>query len=140
MEFTVTVRTEAGEDPRQALAKLLGFSTDGKAAPAKSDQGGSSEWTSEEFTRFWSWLQKDAQKIVAEIATKPDGYPMGDLQKKLGWEGTGMAGRMSSVGFNVKLFANHANPVMRDWSARVYKMDPRAASWVKELAAGRKIA
>src|SRR5436305_1270049 len=97
-KVTLTIETEVGEDPRQALARFLALPADGKSTAATSAGGATGEWTAAEFTGLWRDLAPDAQRILAEIAKRPDGYPMADIQRTLGWTGLQLAGRLSSVG------------------------------------------
>jgi len=135
VKITVTIETEAGEDPRQKLMEFLagGNLTNGKA------QG--MEWTADDFASFWAKLRPDAQKILAVVAKQPDGCPMTAVEKALGWTGLQIAGRMSSVGHAMRKFPGRQYPYTWDWHARVYKLASREiGEWILKLANGKKSA
>jgi hypothetical protein len=134
-KITVTIETEAGEDPRQKLMEFLagGTLTNGAAAGV--------EWTQEDFAAFWAKVRPDAQKVLAIVAKQPDGCPMTTVEKALGWKGLQIAGRMSSVGHVMRKFPGRQWPYTWDWHQRVYKLaNHKIAEWITKLANGRKAA
>lgn len=90
-------------------------------------------WLPEEIKRLYDNLQPEAKRILREIATNPDGYDRDALISRLGITGRGLAGRLSSVGFNKRrLFPSKPRPVELDWDTWKYKILPEVADWIRE--------
>jgi len=88
-------------------------------------------WLPEEIESLYSNLQPEAQRILREIAQNPAGYNRDDLINRLGLDGRGLAGRLSSVEFNRKrLFPSKPRPVELDWETWKYVMLPEVAEWI----------
>jgi hypothetical protein len=88
-------------------------------------------WLPEEIENLFINLKPEAQRILREIATNPGGYDRDALITKLGLDGRGLAGRMSSVEFNRKrIFPAKPRPVELDWDTWKYKMLPEVAEWI----------
>jgi len=88
-------------------------------------------WLPEEIESLYSNLQSEAQRILRETAKTPAGYNRDDLLNRLGLDGRGLAGRLSSVEFNRKrLFPSKPKPVELDWETWKYVMLPEVAEWI----------
>ena len=88
-------------------------------------------WLPEEIEDLYTNLQPEAQRILREIAKKPTGYNRDDLINRLGLDGRGLAGRLSSVEFNRKrLFPSKPRPVELNWETWKYIMLPEVAEWI----------
>lgn len=133
VKITISIETEAGENPRQKLMELL---AGGVGEPGK---GRSLDWTAEDFAAFWSKLQPDAQRILAVVARLPAGCTMEKVTEATGWTGLQVAGRLSSVGHTLHQFEGRPYPYEWDKRARTFKVtDARYAEWVVKLANGHK--
>lgn len=97
-------------------------------------------WTFEEFRQFWSRLQDGARQILAEIAKRPEGYPMVELERVLGVPARVIGGRLSSVGHAMRRFPHKEEPVEFRTSGdeapgrRIYFMKPEIARMIRRLA------
>lgn len=87
-------------------------------------------WLPDEIESFFNWLMPEAQRILREIATKPQGYNRDDLINKLGVSGRGLAGRLSSIGHNLKRsYPSKPSPIELDDETWSYTMLPEFADW-----------
>ncbi len=97
-------------------------------------------WTFEEFRQFWSRLQDGARQILAEIAKRPEGYPMVELERALGVPARVIGGRLSSVGHAMRRFPHKEEPVEFRTGGdeapgrRIYFMKPEIARMIRRLA------
>jgi len=88
-------------------------------------------WLPDEVEGFFNCLMPEAQRILKEIATKPQGYDRDDLMNKLGLSGRGLAGRLSSVGHKLKRFyPRKPSPIKLDDETWRYTMLPEFADWI----------
>ena len=93
-------------------------------------QGASVSWLSDEVEGFFNRLQPEAQRIFRKIATKPQGYNRDDLIGKLGISGRGLAGRLSSIGHNLRRFyPMKPSPIELDDITWNYTMLPEFVDW-----------
>jgi hypothetical protein len=136
-KVTLTIETDKDEDPRQALARFLGIDPD-KVGPAGNGSG-EVDWTPDDFTGFWNGLTTDAKALLGEIAKKPEGCTAADIQRALGWTGLQIAGRMSSLGHQIRRYPKRPYPVTRNATGD-YTMTRRIADWAARLVSGRKAA
>ncbi|MFN3336065.1 MAG: hypothetical protein ACK42I_01015 [Thermomicrobium sp.] len=96
-------------------------------------------WTFEEFRQFWSRLQDGARQILAEIAKRPEGYPMVELERALGVPARVIGGRLSSVGHAMRRFPHKEEPVEFRTGGdeapgrRIYFMKPEIARMIRRL-------
>ncbi len=96
-------------------------------------------WTFEEFRQFWSRLQDGARQILAEIAKRPEGYPMVELEQALGVPARVIGGRLSSVGHAMRRFPHKEDPVEFRTGGdeapgrRIYFMRPEIARMIRRL-------
>ena len=106
-----------------------------KLTGAKVQQSLGVSWLPEEIENLFTNLQPDAQRILSEVAKRPEGYDRDELVKQLGITGRGLAGRLSSVEFNRKrLFPSKPRPIELDWDSWRYKMLPEVVDWIKANA------
>jgi len=92
-------------------------------------------WLPEEIENLFTNLQPEAQRILHEVAKKPEGYDRDELITQLGITGRGLAGRLSSVEFTRKrLFPSKPRPIELDWGFWKYTMLPEVVDWIKANA------
>lgn len=84
-------------------------------------------WSPDEFQQFWNSIKPDAQRVLKEIAKRPSGYPRDDLLKVLSLNGRTLAGFLSSVGHNMKVFEGVIRPMELDGETGAYKMPKEVA-------------
>jgi len=137
-KVTLTIETERDEDPRQALARFLGIDPD-KVGPAAANGSPVVDWTPDDFTGLWNGLTADAKALLGEYAKKPEGCSAADIEKALGWTGLQIAGRMSSIGHQMRRYPKRPYPVTRN-AVGDYTVTRRIADWITRLATGRKAA
>jgi len=122
----------------QRLAGLAG--AEYEAGEAVRAAGEREPWTYEEFRQFWSRLQDGARQILAEIAKRPEGYPMVELERALGVPARVIGGRLSSVGHAMRRFPHKEEPVEFRTGGdeapgrRIYFMKPEIARMIRRLA------
>ncbi len=88
-------------------------------------------WLPDEIRMFFRNLQEEAQRILREIATKPQGYNRDDLLAKLNISARGLAGRLSSVGHTLRRFyPMKPRPMDLDVSTWSYTMLPEFVDWI----------
>lgn len=106
-----------------------------KLTGAKVQQAIGVRWLPEEIENLFTNLASEAQRILHEVAKKPEGYDRDELITNLGISGRGLAGRLSSVEFQRKrLFPSKPRPVYLDWGSWRYKMLSEVADWIKASA------
>lgn len=98
-------------------------------------------WTPEEFQQFWSRLKDGAREILTEIAKRPEGYPMSELEQVLGLPARVIGGRLSSVGHAMRKFQHKEWPVEfrtggDGETRRMYFMRPDIARLIRRLGEG----
>jgi len=92
-------------------------------------------WLPEEIENLFTNLKSEAQRILHEVAKRPEGYDRDELIAQLGITGRGLAGRLSSVEFTRKrLFPSKPRPIELDWDFWKYTMLPEVADWIKATA------
>jgi len=100
-------------------------------AAGASRQGASISWLPDEVGGFFDRLQPEAQRILREIATKPQGYNRDDLLAKLGISARGLAGHLSSVGHTLRRFyPMKPRPIELDYDSWNYTMLPEFVDWI----------
>ncbi|MDW7981215.1 MAG: hypothetical protein RMH81_00140 [Thermomicrobium sp.] len=126
---------------QEVLQRLAGLSTGELEVVETTRAIGEREgWTFEEFRQFWSRLQDGARQILAEIAKRPEGYPMVDLERALGVPARVIGGRLSSVGHAMRRFPHKEEPVEFRTGGdeapgrRIYFMKPEIARMIRRLA------
>ena len=90
--------------------------------------------TAEEFRHVWPQLSAGSRTVLAEVATRPQGYPVADLLAHLGVDGPHLGGMLSSLGFAMKRLPGKQDPLVRDWVAGQYRLPPDIAAVIRELA------
>jgi hypothetical protein len=129
---TLTIETNH-EELSTVLQDLLAMtSSDGTTAASGTDV-----WNEEEIASFLDLLTTDAREILAEIATRPEGYPWAALQERFGLDGLEIGGRMSSTGHALRKFPGKKPLHVRDYQRREYRMDPAYAQMVLEYVGQR---
>ncbi len=88
-------------------------------------------WVPDEIQDFFDYLRPEAQRILREIATKPEDYDRDELLNELGISGRGLAGRLSSIGHNLKRFyPMKPSPIELDDETWKYTMLPEFVDWI----------
>lgn len=91
-------------------------------------------WLPNEIEGFFDCLQPDAQHILREIATSPEAYNRDTLINTLGITARGLAGRLSSIGHNMRRFyPMKPKPIElnQDTGTETYTMLPEFAGWIR---------
>jgi len=100
-------------------------------AAGVSRQGAGVSWLVNEIREFFGHLQPEAQRILREIATRPQGYNRDDLMSELSISARGLAGRLSSVGHTLRRFyPMKPRPIELDYETWNYTMLPEFADWI----------
>jgi len=148
--ITITIEGESQEIEaiQSVLQRLAGATMVAGAEEAVAGEAGwpggeRQSWTFEEFQQFWSRLKEGARQILAEIAKRPEGYPMAELERALGLPARVIGGRLSSVGHAMRRFEHKEEPVEfrtgGDQEARrVYFMKPDIARMIRRLSEGER--
>jgi len=143
--ITIEGDSQEIEAIQAVLQRLAGMTSGGLEAEEAVEQprasGEEESWTFEEFQQFWSRLKGGARQILAEIAKRPEGYPMTDLEQALGLPARVIGGRLSSVGHAMRRFEHKREPL--EFRAggddgvgrRVYIMPPEIARMIRQLVA-----
>lgn len=94
----------------------------------KEEETTAPQWTEERVLLVWNGMSDGAQRVLREIAKRPDGYVWKELAKALGRDARSLGGSLSSVGHQLRRqgFTNLPMPV-RD--------NPRGTEWVCDLDA-----
>jgi len=96
-------------------------------------QGTSVTWLPNEIRDFFSHLRPEAQRILREIATRPQGYNRDNLMSELGISARGLAGRLSSVGHNLRRFyPTKPRPLELDDDTWSYTILSEFVDWLAE--------
>ena len=144
--LTITIEGESEEiEAIQAvLQRLAGVTAVTGSATAEASEtlrltAQRKDWTAEEYEHFWGQLKDGARQILAEVAKRPEGYPMSDLERALGLPARVIGGRLSSIGHAMRRFESKEKPielrtVREDGSRRIYVMKPEIARLVRRLA------
>jgi hypothetical protein len=136
------------EEIREALQRFLELTTgdhtkqteQSKEAVSEYAQGRhpaeQTQWTGEELARLWrNELAEGTRAVLAEIATRPEGYPVAEVAQNMGLPPRHVGGRLSSMGFALKrAFPGKSDPIIRDRRTAKYKMEPEVATIFRELA------
>lgn len=138
--FTLTIEGEHTEF-QVALQQLLGMVDTGRLDDSEGTMDGDTitdgtePWSRDELARLWSGIRPEARVILAELTNRPDGYSFNELQESLHLEGLIVGGQLSSVGHaKRRLYPRKPDPVRRDYSRRMYYMEPEVADAIRELA------
>jgi len=125
---------------QEVLQRLAGLTTgEFEVSEGVRPLGEREPWTFEEFRQFWSRLQDGARQILAEIAKRPEGYPMVDLERALRVPARVIGGRLSSVGHAMRRFPHKEEPVEFRTGGddapgrRIYFMRPEVARMIRRL-------
>ena len=136
----VTLTIEGNpQEVRRTMRKLLGpiragAGGRGQGGPRGQGPKAREPWTPEELGQVWNEITVGARRVLAEIGTRPGGYPSGELQERLEMDGKAIGGTLSSVGVVSRRFGNRP-PVYRfRWDE--YRMPPPVAEVIHLLSAG----
>lgn len=149
-----------GEEARNEMLKLLGLHEPEtpmeSKMPAKSQQAAeiqpklkkvmqprrkmgtastvSATWTEEEVKRLFNETRSNAQKILVELAKKPEGYQKRELATALGIDEESLRGQLSSVGAALKRMGGKFSPLSREKidGELTYKLDPAVAAVLEQ--------
>lgn len=149
-KVTLTIEGEP-EEIRSALTVLLDQAL--ADAPVESQQqepvvvgSESSEtpWTETDVLLWWESLKSGGQEILAEIATRPDGYPASELIGSGGFDMKGFGGKIgtSTHTMNRHFKKNGKFTKPQPWTfngpLRQYMMHPDVAAVVQRLSEGSR--
>ncbi len=132
----VTITIEGEFDEIQTILQRLATGEPDNPVSLEEPVSAPIAWTPEELAALWNMIESGARGILAEIATRPDGYPFTELQHALGMNGSNIAGRLSSVGHAMRRFPEKPHPVTRDYRTRQYTIDAEVADVIRRLARG----
>jgi len=71
-------------------------------------------WNEKEVTKLFQAIKPNAQKILLELAKKPEGYPRKDLLQALGLEERSAKGQLSSIGAALRRMGGKPSPISRN--------------------------
>lgn len=141
-KIVITIEGDSQEigSIQEVLQRLAGLATgESEGHGVLRAVGERESWTFEEFRQFWSRLQEGARQILAEIAKRPEGYPMVELERALGVPARVIGGRLSSVGHAMRRFPHKEDPVEfrtggdETPGRRIYFMKPEVARIIRQL-------
>ena len=76
-------------------------------------------------------IQSEARQILKEMANRPSGYDRDELIRNMGLTGRGLAGRLSSIGHNIrKFYPVKRHPINLDEDIGSYTLLPEFARWL----------
>lgn len=138
-KIVITIEGDSQEigSIQEVLQRLAGLAA-GESEVLRA-VGERESWTFEEFRQFWSRLQEGARQILAEIAKRPEGYSMVELERALGVPARVIGGRLSSVGHAMRRFLHKEDPVEfrtggdETPGRRIYFMKPEVARIIRQL-------
>jgi hypothetical protein len=119
-------RTET--EPPMSKAKGRGVRR-GRKAAAPPRIG----WTEKDAEKLLDEIKPNAKKILAEIATKPEGYRRSELVQVLGSSEQSLRGQLSSVGAALKRIGKKTSPLSHETVDKefYYKLDADFAGIAK---------
>lgn len=87
-------------------------------------------WTEKEAETLLRQIKPNAKRILAELASKPEGYSISDLAEALGLQEGAIRGQLSSVGFALRRMDGKPSPIKREKIDGVltYKLDSIVAA------------
>jgi hypothetical protein len=112
-----------GKSVNQAEVGPVTTNTDQRAVPL----------TVEEFRELWSHLAEGSRTVLAEVATRPQGYPVAELRTQLDVNGPQLGGMLSSLGVAITHLPGMQDPLERDWIAGEYRLSPEIAAVIREM-------
>lgn len=77
------------------------------------------DWTFDEFTRYWNHLSKNAKTFLTELARKPEGYHAPELKQKTGLDTKNLGGACNSASNQLPLFCKASGKI----KSKVYDRD-----------------
>ncbi|MGI8964310.1 MAG: hypothetical protein ACR2GI_07380 [Thermomicrobiales bacterium] len=86
-------------------------------------------------------MTRPAQRVLGEIAMRPEGYPLDELAQSLDSNMRVIGGNLASVGHMMRRLHKDGGsytkqwPLDRDTIKRAYVMNEDVATWIRELAA-----
>ncbi|MDQ3514360.1 MAG: hypothetical protein M3462_12030 [Chloroflexota bacterium] len=143
---TLTIEGEP-EEIRSALTVLLDQEVVNLPVDTLQTESGPVEdapsetpWSDDDVAMWWENLTPGAQKILAEIATRPEGYPASELAESVGLDMRGIGSRIGSSTHNMKrLFKKNGKftkpqPWTFNGPLRRYVVHPDVAAVVLRLS------
>lgn len=146
VRISITVEGAAEEIPDALRTLLLGLRRWGSleeadAQPPSPAATQSVDWAPEKLTCLWGGIAEGAREALAEIASRPNGYPKEDLYETLSLDGRTVGGRLSSVGAAMARlgFWNKMTRTGMEWpwsfDGVQYQMKPKVAEMILQLRA-----
>jgi uncharacterized protein involved in exopolysaccharide biosynthesis len=149
-----------GEEVRQEMLRLLGLqglkapaitagseeknqAMEGKAASARRGRGRvgrkpaplpAATWTEEEAEKLLKQIKPNAKRIIAELASQPEGYRRSELVQELGSSEQSVRGQLSSVGGAQRRMGGKPSPISHKKvdGEFTYMLDPVVAGVAKQ--------
>ena len=127
VEFNLTVSGEP-QDVQATIARVFGSTSAIEPAPKEEIA-----WTTDSITALWEGLTDKAREVLKEMARRPEGYPFTELRQALGLDAAQVAGRLSSVGHNMRSFPGRPRLVVADGRSREYRLHPAFAEFIRSF-------
>ena len=122
VEFSLSIRGEP-KDIEATIERVLKSSVEsyGKNA-APEEEGEEMDWTVEDARLLLGKVTLWCRQVLEEMAKRPDGYRFTELREALDLTAAEVAGRLSSVGHNLKDFPGRPRPVTTDYRKEEYRL------------------
>ncbi len=139
-KITVTIEADEPAELYQALRGFLaaapGALGDGLGVPeGEIPAGGAAPtWDYDHFARLWASINANARHLLRAFAERPEGYPIDEVGERLGLTSQQIAGRLSSVGHQLRQFGDRPHPVGWVAATRSYTLSPEIAGYIRELS------
>lgn len=137
--YEAIFRSPASAGPeklREVIIQTLGLAEAPKQP--KGRPGPAGKWTKEELAQLWRTLNDNARQVIREISKRPNGYEFDAIREKLGLDAVHMGGQLSSVGHRLQQFPPRPRPVIADTDAKVYRLDPDFAAFLRQEEGGEE--
>jgi hypothetical protein len=129
VSLTVTGSPDEIAPLLQQLLRQVGRAQDGSEARPRE----ATVWTAQEFSDIWFTLSEGARKALAEMATRPDGYPGEELATALGMDLVTLGGYLSSISHRLRGREDRPPLYVRNaatgWK---FAMPADVAQWIRE--------
>jgi hypothetical protein len=121
----VTGKTAQQQDKVKTKRQRKGRKAQGASTPI---------WSEKEAENLLNQIKRNARRIIAELANKPEGYRISELAQSLGLQESAIRGQLSSVGFALKRMDRKPSPIQRVKidGELTYKLDSVVAGVAKQ--------
>jgi hypothetical protein len=95
-------------------------------------------WKFAEFARYWERIKPGARRFLQEVAKQPDGYHAEELKQELDWDHNHLAGTLTSLKFQLRLFPGKPEVYFRDRAigyanGHTYRIEPYIVEFIGQL-------